>query len=164
MKRSVSIAAALITGLVACQPAGQPKVVTLEDSSLTSAKDSLVIPLPDSAAVPAEDTITYRPEQLAGKWLQPVSGLEKEVQGFELRKDGIAKSINMYTRVYEKWLLLRDTLLLWNHTEGVQEKDSAATIDTTVIRALTDSTLVLFPIKAAEGYLEHYTKSTKKKK
>jgi hypothetical protein len=167
MKKNPSIAAALITGLIACQQPGKPKVVTMADSS-RNVTDSIVVPAPprDSATAPAAaaDTIAYRPEQLTGRWLQPVTGLEKEMQGFELRKDGAAKSINMYTLVYEKWRLLKDTLLLWNHTEGVQEKDSAATVDTTIIRALTDSTLVLFPIKAAEGYLEHYTKTTPQKK
>jgi hypothetical protein len=47
--------------------------------------------------------------------------------------------------------------------EGAQQKDSAVVIDTTLIRALTDTSLVLFPIKAAEGYLEEYKKVGKKK-
>ncbi|KAA2244881.1 lipocalin family protein [Chitinophaga agrisoli] len=135
-----------------------------EDSSLMAVTDSSrIAPGPDTSFI-QPDTVSYRPEQLLGKWLQPVPGLDKEKQGFDLRKDSVARSINMYTLVYEKWALVKDTLLLWNHTEGVHDKDSAATIDTTIIKTLTDSTLVLFPVKAAEGYLEQYEKDIKKRK
>ncbi|GAA0530274.1 lipocalin-like domain-containing protein [Chitinophaga japonensis] len=149
----------LITVFAACseQPKKPDPVVT-EDSSLLQRIDTAAIaPGPDTAFIQA-DTATWRPEQLIGKWLRPVPGLDKEMQGFQLKKNGSAVSINMYTLVYEKWELVKDTLLLWNHTEGEQQKDSAATIDTTVIKDLTDSTLVLFPVKAAEGYLEEYQK------
>ena len=88
--------------------------------------------------------------------MQPVAGLDKETQGFLLRKNGTAKSINMYTLVYEKWELTHDTLLLWNHSEGV--KDTSTIVDTTVIKELSDTSLVLFPVKAAEGYVEKYRK------
>ena len=155
---------ALFVGLAACRqgaktdsPAGE------EDSSLMEVADSSgIAPGPDTSFI-QPDTVSYRPEQLLGKWLQPVPGLDKERQGFDLRKDSVARSINMYTLVYEKWALVKDTLLLWNHTE-VEKKDSAATIDTAIIKTLTDSTLILFPIKAAEGYLEKYEKEIKKRK
>jgi len=153
----------LLAGAAACRqqaPAGKAELA--DDSSLLDITDTNnIAPAPDSALITA-DTISYGPEQLIGKWLQPVSGVDKERQGFDLRKDSIARSINMYTLVYEKWGLVKDTLLLWNHTEGVEKEDSAATIDTTIIKELTDSTLVLFPIKAAEGYLEKYEKEITK--
>jgi hypothetical protein len=66
--------------------------------------------------------------------------------------------------VYDRWSVSHDTLLFWIHIEGTRQKDSAVVIDTTLIRALTDTSLVLFPIKAAEGYLEEYKKADKKRK
>jgi hypothetical protein len=47
-------------------------------------------------------------------------------------------------------------LLLWNHSEGV--KDTSTIVDTTIIKELSDTSLVLFPVKAAEGYMEKYRK------
>jgi len=149
----------LVTALAACreQPK-KPDAAVMEDSSLLQRIDTAAIaPAPDTAFL-QPDTATWRPEQLVGKWLRPVQGRDKEMQGFQLKKNGSAVSINMYTLVYEKWELVKDTLLLWNHTQGEQQQDSAATIDTTIIKDLTDSTLVLFPVKAAEGYLEEYIK------
>ena len=126
-----------------------------EDSSLLSIADSSNAGITDSIAAVA-DTLHVDAAKLIGKWIRPVEGLDREVQGFQLRKNGTAKSINMYTLVYEKWMLLDDTLLLWNHSEGV--KDTATIVDTTIIKALSDTSLVLFPVKAAEGYTEHYRK------
>jgi hypothetical protein len=149
----------LLAGAMACRQQAPASKTALEvDSSLLEVTDSnSVAPAADSALLTA-DTISYSPDQLIGKWLQPVPGLDKQKQGFDLRKDSVARSLNMYTLVYEKWGLVKDTLLLWNHTEGVEKKDSAATIDTVIIKELTDSTLILFPVKAAEGYLEKYEK------
>jgi hypothetical protein len=148
----------LLAGVMACrQQAPASKTAPEEDSSLLEVADSSsVAPAADSALT--ADTISYSPDQLIGKWLQPVPGLDKQKQGFDLRKDSVARSLNMYTLVYEKWGLVKDTLLLWNHTEGMEKQDSAATVDTSIIKELTDSTLVLFPVKAAEGYLEKYEK------
>lgn len=166
MKRNLLLTAMFITA-IACRQQSKPvKTVTDTiadtDSSLIKQADSTgIVPVPDSALINA-DTATYKPEQLIGKWLRPVQGRGKETQGFDLRKDGSAHSINMYTLVYEKWALSKDTLLLWNHTEGVHQKDSAATIDTALIKGLTDTTLVIFPIKAAEGYLEEYERKIEK--
>ncbi|RFS23514.1 hypothetical protein DVR12_10905 [Chitinophaga silvatica] len=126
-----------------------------EDSSLLSIADSSNAGITDSIAAVA-DTLHVDAAKLIGKWIRPVEGLDREVQGFQLRKNGTAKSINMYTLVYEKWELLGDTLLFWNHSEGV--KDTATIVDTTIIRALSDTSLVLYPIHAAEGYTEHYRK------
>lgn len=152
----------LLAGMMACrQQAPASKAELEDDSSLLEVTDSIAAAA-DTALLTA-DTISYSPDQLIGKWLQPVPGLDKQKQGFDLRKDSVARSLNMYTLVYEKWGLVKDTLLLWNHTEGVEKQDSAATIDTVLIKELTDSTLVLFPVKAAEGYLEKYEKEIVKK-
>lgn len=156
----------LLAGALACrQQAPASKARLEDDSSLIDITDTNnIAPAPDSALIKADTGVTYRPEQLIGKWLHPVPGRDNEQQGFDLRKDSLARSINMYTLVYEKWGLAKDTLLLWNHMEGMEKEDSAATVDTAIIRELTDSTLVLFPTNAAEGYLEKYVKEIKSKR
>jgi hypothetical protein len=166
MNRNLLLTAMIITALACRQQPKTAKTVTDTvadvDSSLIKQADSTgIAPLPDTSFIKA-DTVSYEPKRLIGKWLRPVPGRDKETQGFDLRKDGSAHSINMYTLVYEKWALSKDTLLLWNHTEGVHQKDSAATVDTTIIKDLTDTTLVIFPVKAAEGYLEEYEKKIEK--
>ena len=166
MNRNLLLIAMFITAL-ACRHQSKPATTATDtltdvDSSLVKQADSTgIAPLPDTTFIKA-DTISYEPAALIGKWLRPVPGRDKEMQGFDLRKDSAAHSINMYTLVYEKWALSKDTLLLWNHTEGVHQKDSAATVDTTIIKELTDTTLVIFPVKAAEGYLEKYEKKIEK--
>ena len=116
---------------------GKNKVVTKEelqdDSSLVSIADSSNAGITDSIAAVA-DTLHVDAAKLIGKWIQPVAGLDKEMQGFQLKKNGTAKSINMYTLIYEKWRLTHDTLLLWNHSEGV--KDTSTIVDTTIIKEL----------------------------
>ncbi|MVT42547.1 hypothetical protein GO495_18280 [Chitinophaga oryziterrae] len=159
MKKCIVLTASLII-LYACEPSSGPaSAITSRDSSLIDVPDSTSMQIADSVAVLATtDTVTYKADRLVGRWLQPVPGLDKEKQGFLLKKNGKAVSINTYSLVYDKWLLQHDTLLLWNHAEGVHSKDTAATVDTTIIQSLTDTTLVLFPIKAVPGYQEQYTK------
>ncbi|MFB6455864.1 lipocalin family protein [Chitinophaga sp. Hz27] len=126
------------------------------DSSLLTIADSSNAGVIDSTTAVA-DTLHVDAAKLIGKWIQPVAGLDKEMQGFQLRKNGSAKSINMYTLIYEKWLLTNDTLLLWSHSEGV--KDTSIVVDTAIIKELSDTTLVLSPLKAAVGYTEKYHKT-----
>ncbi|MFY0252938.1 lipocalin family protein [Chitinophaga sp. 30R24] len=133
----------------------EAKEALQDDSTLVNIADSSNAGITDSIVAVA-DTLHIDAAKLIGKWMQPVAGLDKEMQGFQLKKNGIARSINMYTLVYEKWALTHDTLLLWNHSEGV--KDTSTIVDTTIIKALSDTSLILFPIKAAEGYVERYRK------
>ncbi|PSL49423.1 lipocalin-like protein [Chitinophaga niastensis] len=149
----------LLIMTVACNPVHKEPVEEVRhDSSLVNTADSSNAGITDSIAAVA-DTLHVDAAKLIGKWMQPVAGVEKEMQGFQLRKNGTARSINMYTLVYEKWQLAHDTLLLWNHSEGV--KDTSGMVDTIIIKALSDTSLVLFPVKAAEGYTEKYRKSIK---
>ncbi len=153
----------MLAGMMACQEGNRsPKTDTeeLADSSLIKAADSSSVAITDSTTATA-DTLLFSADKIIGRWIQPVPGVDKEMQGFHLRKDGTARSINMYTLVYEKWALQHDTLLLWNHSEGV--KDTTTIIDTALIKELTDSTLVLFPVNSAEGYREKYTRQPDKK-
>ncbi|MBV7528574.1 lipocalin family protein [Chitinophaga sp. sic0106] len=146
----------LMMGMVACGNSGKEEETYVHDSSLLSIADSSNAIVSDSTTAVA-DTLHIDTAKLIGKWIQPVQGLDKEMQGFQLKKNGVARSINMYTLVYERWQVLRDTLLLWNHSDGV--RDITTIVDTTIIRELTDTSLVLFPVKAAEGYTERYRRS-----
>lgn len=147
----------LLLLLIACKPKkGSVPEEAAHDSSLLVVTDSSNAGVTDSIAA-VTDTLRVDTAKLIGKWIQPVAGLDKEMQGFQLRKNGTAKSINMYTLIYDKWTLNNDTLFLWSHSEGV--KDTAAVIDTTIIRELSDTSLVLFPLKAAEGYTDRYRRS-----
>lgn len=166
MKKCLVLSVICTVITAACQqPSSSSKTHTPEDSSLIDVVDT-VIPetITDSVTLVKADTISYTEDQLLGKWLQPVPGVDKATQGFLLKKKGAITSINTYSIIYDKWSVSHDTLLLWSHAEGSQQKDSAAVIDTTLIKSLTDTSLVLFPIKAAEGYLEEYKKVKSKKR
>ncbi|CAL1521218.1 lipocalin family protein [Chitinophaga sp. MM2321] len=147
----------LLLFVFGCNPkSGEPQEDIVHDSSLVGITDSSNAGITDSIAA-VTDTLYIDTAKLIGKWIQPVEGLDKEMQGFQLRKTGVARSINMYTLVYEKWQLTHDTLLLWSHSEGT--KDSSGIVDTTIIKALSDTSLILFPVKAAEGYTDKYRRS-----
>ena len=49
---------------------------------------------------------------LQGDWVEPIPGMEGEVQGFSLREDGVAESIGMATLQYRHWRLEGNTLVL----------------------------------------------------
>ncbi|MBW8685969.1 lipocalin-like domain-containing protein [Chitinophaga rhizophila] len=165
MKKSLLLSVISTVIVAACQqPAPPPQTVLVEDSSLIDVPDTVTPEtIIDSITTIKADTISYSEAQLLGKWLQPVPGVDKATQGFQLKKNGGITSINTYSMVYDKWSVSHDTLLFWSHIEGRPQKDSAVVIDTILIRSLTDTSLVLFPIKAAEGYIEEYKKAAKKK-
>lgn len=61
---------------------------------------------------------------LIGSWVEPNPINAKEVQGFILKNDSIAESINMATLLYKKWWKKDGKLILvaesiGNHTSGV---------------------------------------------
>lgn len=157
----------MIAGLALILVACQPKQQAANDSD--SAQDnSLVTPVdtgtqfPDTLKAQADTTMAEVDSTLLpGKWMQPVPGIDSILQGIELRKNGKAVSVNMHTLLYDKWELSHDTLILWSHAEGVENAGPA--IDTMLVRALNDTALVLFPIKAAPGYLERFTRQRKGK-
>lgn len=158
LRKQLPLLLPLLLLWVACKPKKAPvqEAETQHDSSLLVVTDSSNAGVTDSIAA-VTDTLRVDTAKLIGKWIQPVAGLDKEMQGFQLRKNGTARSINMYTLVYEKWALNNDTLFLWSRSEGV--KDTSAVVDTTLIRELSDTSLVLFPLKAAEGYTDRYRRS-----
>lgn len=78
--------------------------------------------------------------KISGKWTQPIPGQENERQGFELKNDYSAISINTNTMKYQSWKRLKDTLFLSGYTQGVAEQSSFT--DTLLIKKLSDSKLI----------------------
>ncbi|OQP63926.1 hypothetical protein A3860_23655 [Niastella vici] len=129
MKARTSILAVITcaSSLVACNSNNEPK--QKENSAETNPVTSTTIAEPAPVG------------KLVGKWVQPIPGQEPGKQGFQLNADGTASSINMHTLIYDKWKVKGDTLMLWNHTTGV--KAAGQGIDTTIVKQITDSTLIL---------------------
>lgn len=150
MKKISVLAVAL--SMAACQPKHSP--AGDEDSVVISNTDT---PLPDTPLVVDTVAVTLPDStKLPGRWLRPVEGIDSLQQGFTLKKNGKAVSINMHALLYDKWKLYRDTLVMWSHKEG-----GTNTIDTLLVKSLDDTLLVLFPINAAQGYLERYKRKRK---
>ncbi|OMP79858.1 lipocalin family protein [[Flexibacter] sp. ATCC 35208] len=162
MKNSLLLVSFITIFSFACHHSRKPEKeeAVVDTPVYAPAMDTVPSVVEDSTVTVSADTIVIDTVKLIGKWLQPVTGKDNEWQGMELKKNRKAIAINMYSLVYEKWELQHDTLLLWNHAEGVKSSDSTRTIDTVIIRDLTDTSLVLFPVNAAEGYLEKYRKET----
>ncbi|MEG0517466.1 MAG: lipocalin family protein [Bacteroidales bacterium] len=55
---------------------------------------------------------------IEGKWIQPIEGQEGKFEGFELKADGIAESVNMATLKFEKWSKDSTTLTLSGKSIG----------------------------------------------
>ncbi|MBO9152951.1 lipocalin family protein [Chitinophaga sp. GCM10012297] len=154
----------LLTCLMAMAACQQPeKQAAVQDSAAAMPADSVADTLvmeADSVKV-APDTVHIDSTLAPGRWMQPVPGLDSLTQGIYLRKNGKASSINMHTLLYDKWALVKDTLFLWSHSEGVENPVTA--VDTLLVKSLDDTSMVLFPLKAAPGYLEKYTRKGKGK-
>ena len=78
---------------------------------------------------------------IEGKWVEPVPGIEGEVQGVSLEKDGKASSINMATLRYDNWEREGDNLILFGKSIG--NGQTISFIDTLSIEKLTADELVL---------------------
>lgn len=156
--QKISLLSISLLFLLACKQKTTP--VTTHTDTIIAAKDTvLAIPIADTAVAPPHtDTIVVTEPQLLGRWTRPVEGLENKTEGFELRKQGKIRNINStkFTMVYDGWALHTDTLILSSHQALVKEPEEV--IDTAIIRGITDTTLILFPIRAAEGYEERYTR------
>jgi hypothetical protein len=64
--------------------------------------------------------------QFAGSWLQPNPINENESQGFVLKSDGTAQSINMATLLYKEWWVESNKLVLVMESIG----NRASSVDT----------------------------------
>lgn len=78
---------------------------------------------------------------IEGKWVEPIPGMENQVQGINLEKDGKASSINMATLQYEKWGKKDDKLILSGKSIGNGQTITFS--DTLNIKELTDKELTL---------------------
>jgi len=57
-------------------------------------------------------------ENMIGRWTRPIENMPREVEGFELRPNGIAVSINMATLPYTSWQLMEGKLILRGKSIG----------------------------------------------
>lgn len=78
---------------------------------------------------------------IEGKWVEPVPGLENQMQGVNLEKGGKASSINMATLQYEKWEKKGELLILSGKSIGNAQTISFS--DTLTIEKLTKDELTL---------------------
>ena len=78
---------------------------------------------------------------IEGGWVEPVHGMENQMQGVNLEKGGKASSINMATLQYESWEKQGDKLILSGKSIGNHETGSFT--DTLVIEKLTENELTL---------------------
>ena len=89
---------------------------------------------------------------LLGSWTQPNPINDKEVQGFVLKQDGSAASINMATMVYKKWWTAKGKLFLVAESIG----NGSSSIDTTQYEVLSNTATVL-QLKYGD-YTDTYTR------
>ena len=78
---------------------------------------------------------------MTGTWVQPVPGMPQMEQGFVLRADGTAASVNMATLAYESWKVEHDRLILSGKSIG--NGQTIAFSDTFAIDKLTADSLVI---------------------
>lgn len=57
-------------------------------------------------------------DKIIGTWVQPIPGMENQIQGFTLNKDGSAASVNMHTLSYTNWKQKENTLVLIGQSIG----------------------------------------------
>ncbi|MCX2679846.1 lipocalin family protein [Galbibacter sp. EGI 63066] len=89
---------------------------------------------------------------LIGSWVQLNPIDEKEVQGFTLKNDGTAESINMATLVYKKWWIEKGKFVLVAESIG----SGSSSIDTTKYEIVNRTNSVL-ELKDGD-YTDRYTK------
>lgn len=76
-----------------------------------------------------------------GAWVEPVPGMEGQVQGIKMEEGGGASSVNMATLVYESWKQEGDKLILTGKSIG--NGQTIEFTDTMAIKKLTADSLVL---------------------
>lgn len=78
---------------------------------------------------------------IEGKWVEPVPGMENQMQGINFEKGGKASSINMATLQYEKWEKQGDMLILSGKSIG--NSQTITFVDTLTVAECTNNKLVL---------------------
>lgn len=78
---------------------------------------------------------------VVGAWVEPIPGMEGQVQGIEMKEGGKASSVNMATLVYETWVQDGDQLILSGKSIG--NGQTIEFTDTMAIKKLTADSLIL---------------------
>lgn len=78
---------------------------------------------------------------VVGSWVEPIPGIEGQVQGIKMEEGGVASSVNMATLVYESWKQEGDQLILTGKSIG--NGQTIEFTDTMDIEKLTADSLVL---------------------
>lgn len=76
-----------------------------------------------------------------GIWVEPIPGLENQVQGFNLKTDGTCSSINMSTLKFEEWKVDKNKLILTGKSIG--NKQILPFSDTLIIKEVSEEKLIL---------------------
>ncbi|RHU27181.1 hypothetical protein DXD68_11135 [Parabacteroides sp. TM07-1AC] len=94
--------------------------------------------------------------QLKGSWVAPINGMPEQMEGFELKDDGLASSINMATLVYEKWetIKLDNTDVLVLQGKSIGNGQTLSFSDTLKIDKISENSLTL----TQDSYTRTYTK------
>ena len=71
---------------------------------------------------------------LEGKWVEPIPGMEDQMQGISLEKDGKASSINSATLQYQSWV---------RQGESLGNGQTIDFVDSYQIEKLSDDELIL---------------------
>jgi len=90
-------------------------------------------------AIDADPKIENLTNQLLGSWVQLNPINDKEVQGFTLKNNGMAESINMATLLYKKWWTEEGKLILITESIG----NGSSSIDTTRYEIITKTNSIL---------------------
>ncbi len=78
---------------------------------------------------------------ITGTWVEPVPGMEGQMQGFELKENGVAASVNMATLQYSGWEKKGNRLILSGKSIGNGQTISFS--DTLLIEKLSEDSLLL---------------------
>lgn len=94
--------------------------------------------------------------QLKGSWVAPINGMPEQREGFELKDNGLASSINMATLVYEKWetIKLDNTDVLVLQGKSIGNGQTLSFSDTLKIDKISENSLTL----TQDSYTRTYTK------
>lgn len=55
---------------------------------------------------------------IVGEWIQPIPGMENQLQGIKIDEGGVASSINMHTLLYKSWRQNGDHVVLGGESIG----------------------------------------------
>lgn len=91
---------------------------------------------------------------ISGSWTTPIEDHPQHQNGFTLKDEGTATSINLTDKVYEKWEKFGDRLILFGKNRNAENTDKFT--DTLKIVSVNDSLMVL---KATNGKEITYKKT-----